>query len=113
MKHFPFQRFISCLIADLSILLIGCIYKDWLWHFANLDPTKTSGAHAITAISAFAGIMITGIVAVQIFLITGSTKTIEAMFKMGSLATSTSTVESKMQEYTERKERPRDHQDLE
>ena len=116
-SHFPWERLITCLLADLSILAIGFVYKGWLWTFAILDPHTTSGGVAITALSAFAGVMITVIGAIQIFFITGSTRSLEAMFKFGSLNQASenvaSTVERQdvVEETIERASRPRDHED--
>jgi hypothetical protein len=93
-QHFPWERLITCLLANLAILAIGFVYKDWLWDFAVLDPHATSGAVAITALSAFAGVMITVIGAIQIFFITGSTRSLEAMFKFGSMNQAAEVVES-------------------
>lgn len=93
-SHFPWQRLLTCLIAFLAILIIGFVFKGWLWAFATLDPHITSGAAAITALSAFAGVMIMGIVAIQIFFITGSTKSMEAMFKFNAQTVAVSAVSS-------------------
>ena len=116
-SHFPWERLITCLLADCAILGIGFVYKDWLWDFAVLDPHTTSGGVAITALSAFCGVMVTGIVAIQIYFITGSTRSLEAMFKFGSInqaAESVAAVTERndlVQETTERVIRPRNHEE--
>ena len=96
-SHFPWERLLTCLIADLAILAIGYVYKGWLWTFALLDPHTTSGAVAITALSAFAGVMVLGIVAIQIYFITGSTRSLEAMFKFSSTASAVENLSSQVE----------------
>jgi len=99
---------IVCLLADIAILAIGYVYKDWLWDFAVLDPQKTSGGVAITALSAFCGGMVIVIGATHIYFITGSTRTLEAMFKFSAVNSATEAVTGMT---TEREPRPRDYED--
>lgn len=84
--HFPWQRLAMCLISDAVLLWIFSTYKDWLYYLATLE-TQHAGT-AITAMSAAAGILFVCIAAIQIWFITGSTKSLETMFKFNATAQS-------------------------
>lgn len=75
-----------------SILLAAQKYVDWIYYFAILDPKETSGAMAITALSYGIGVLFVCFAAVNIWFITGSVKTIEAMFAFNSSAIATAAV---------------------
>lgn len=77
-----------CLISDAVLLWIFSTYKDWLYYLATLE--SPNAGTAITAMSAAAGILFVCVAAIQIWFITGSTKSLETMFKFSATAQSVS-----------------------
>lgn len=67
-------------------MLAACAYqyKDWLYYFATLDPHETSGAAAITALSAMAGVLLVCISGVVMWFITGDTKSVLAKMQFNA-----------------------------
>ena len=62
-------------------------YVDWVYYFATICPTMTTPAvqtASITAISAAAGVLLVCLSAVLMWFITGSTRSVEAMFKFNA-----------------------------
>jgi hypothetical protein len=97
--HFPWQRLVMTILFDVTMYLTCRQYVDWLYYFATLDPTRTSAATAITALSAGMGVLFVCFAAVQIWFITGSTKTVEAMFKFNAAtAAATNMISQAVQE---------------
>ena len=91
-KVFPWQRLTLTICSMASILLAAQKYVDWIYYFAILDPKETSGAMAITALSYGVGVLFVCFSAINIWFITGSVKTIEAMFAFNASTVATAAV---------------------
>jgi hypothetical protein len=76
-------------MAIIGLAMLGACayqYKDWLYYFAILDPHTTNGGTAIVALSAAAGILLTGIVGIVYIFVTGDTKSVLAKMQFNSTA---------------------------
>jgi len=76
-------------MAIVGLAMLGACayqYKDWLYYFAILDPHTTNGGTAIVALSAAAGILLTGIVGIVYIFVTGDTKSVLAKMQFNSTA---------------------------
>lgn len=75
------------LIFSAVLLFTMQKFVDWLYYFVTIDPKLTTPAvqtAAITALSAGAGVLFICFSAVQIWFITGSVRSVEAMFKFNA-----------------------------
>ncbi len=106
-QHFPWQRLVMTLFINGVMLFTMHILVGWLYYFATIDPALTTAAvqtSAITALSASAGVMFVCMAAVNIWFITGSSKTVEAMFRFNAATMAQTAMQSASQAINEKKE---------
>ncbi len=97
--HFPWQRLSMSLISDAILLWIFYTYKDWLYYFAEMQ--SPNAGTAITAMSAAAGILFVCVAGIQIWFITGSTKSLETIMRFSAVASSVASVAAETVNQTE------------
>ena len=112
-QHFPWQRLTMMLITIAMMGLVMYKYVDWLYYFATIPSAPTGATEvcvgtstpavqqtSITALSAAAATMLVCLSMILTWFITGSNKTIEAMYKFNE-ATVTQTALSSASQIVE------------
>jgi hypothetical protein len=105
--HFPWRRLTMTALINASMILTMKLLVDWLYYFCTLPVTEHNASvvsTAITALSAGVGVMFICMSAVNIWFITGSTKTVEAMFKFNAATMAQTAMQAAAQTVNEQRE---------